>query len=456
MNPPTHVIDPDGEVLIILRNADCTFAQPDENTITVRATDVHPEMRDNIQSPAEVTQAPECYCEYEKLTAMQKKMEKKKKKMKKKKIASAIEEPAIEEPAAEEPAIEEPAIEEPAAEEPAAEEPAAEEPVVEEPVVEEPVVEEPVVEEPVVEEPAVEEPAAEEPAVKEYSADFSDSSCFRIQVSAKHMMFASQVFKNILTGGWKESIGYMKKGSVEVTAESWNIEALLIVLRAIHGQYYDIPEKLTLEMLAQVAVIADYYRCKESLHILKGIWINNLEESIPTIFSRELVLWLWIAWFFQLPSQFKEATSIAMSQSDGWIDSWGLPVSYRVIDSMNVRRQEALDSLFTLLHETRNAFMNGTRGCCFECCSIMYGALTMQMQSNNLLSPKPETPFPNLSYHSLVQRVLAFKSPRWCGSFTGYSGYRSGHDCPNASFGSVFTMLEDSLEGLELREFTRS
>ena len=144
-------------------------------------------------------------------------------------------------------------------------------------------------------------------------------------------MLASPVFKNILTGGWKESMTYLQKGSVEVTAESWDIEALMILLRAIHGQYYHIPRKLTLEMLAKVAVIADYYDCKEALCFLTDVWLKNVDENIPTAVSRDLILWLWIAWFFQLPSQFKLSTSIAMSQSGGWIDNLGLPVPDNVI-----------------------------------------------------------------------------------------------------------------------------
>ncbi|KAJ5731576.1 uncharacterized protein N7483_006084 [Penicillium malachiteum] len=522
MKLPTHVIDPNGEVVIVLRNADCAFAQPVENMNTAGDTHDHLEMRDSSQSPSEATPALELSFEYPQPTVREKKMAKKNKTKKNKKKGKkgwsggdlneepavegfaaeypTPEEPAVEDFAPEEPAPEEPAPEEPAPEEPAPEEPAPEEPVPEEPAPEEPVPEEPAPEEPAPEEPAPEEPATEEPAPEESAAEYpspeeptveefaaeesaaeyptpeepavedsaaeadfieaSDSTCYRIQVSAKHMILASPVFETMLTGGWKESITFAQKGSVEVDAESWNIEALLIVLRAIHGQHYNIPQKLTLEMLAQVAVITDYYKCKEPLHILKDIWIKNLDEALPMTFSRDLVLWLWISWFFQLPLQFKASTSIVMSHSDGWIDSWGLPVSYQVIDSMNTCRQEAIDNLITLLHETRDAFIHGTRGCCFECRSIMYGALTIHMNSYDLLSPKPEAPFMNLTYHSLVQRVLAFQSPQWYSPLSGYSDYssfssyrsnsrHSPHACSNASFKSIFTMLKGYLEGLE-------
>ncbi|KAJ5876399.1 uncharacterized protein N7529_001983 [Penicillium soppii] len=140
------------------------------------------------------------------------------------------------------------------------------------------------------EEPAVEESAAEEPAAEESAAEFGTLNYVRIQVSAKHLMFASSIFKKLLTGGWKESITYLQKGSVEITAESWDTEAFLILLRAIHGQYYYIPRKLT---LAKVSVIADYYECKTALYIMKDIWIDNMEENIAPTVSRDLIPWLW-------------------------------------------------------------------------------------------------------------------------------------------------------------------
>ena len=147
------------------------------------------------------------------------------------------------------------------------------------------------VEEPTIEESA-EDPAPEASVAAEYPADepaynkaaieaeLEFCSCFRIQVSAKHLMFASLVFKIILAGGWKESITYFQKGLVEVTAESWDIEVLMILLKAIYGQFYCIPQKLSLEILTKVAVIADYYNYKEALYFLKDIWITNVEEDI--------------------------------------------------------------------------------------------------------------------------------------------------------------------------------
>lgn len=65
---------------------------------------------------------------------------------------------------------------------------------------------------------------------------------------------------------------------------------------------------------------------------------------------------------------------------------------------MNERRQEAINNLIHLIHGTREVLLSGNRGCGFECSSIMYGALTKEMQSSGLLSSRPAAPFPDLNY----------------------------------------------------------
>jgi hypothetical protein len=80
----------------------------------------------------------------------------------------------------------------------------------------------------------------------------------------------------------------------------------------------------------------------------------------------------------------------------------------------------------------------------------MYGALSKEMHSIDLLSPRPAAPFSNLKYRNLVQKVSSFTSPQWYDS--GYSSYSSRycHSCPDSSFTSLFGELNDAIEGLDL------
>ncbi|KAE8131641.1 hypothetical protein BDV38DRAFT_288513 [Aspergillus pseudotamarii] len=275
-----------------------------------------------------------------------------------------------------------------------------------------------------------------------------DENYFSIQVSAKHLILASPVFKKILTGGWKESVTYLQKGTVEITAEGWDLEALLILLRAIHGQQYQVPRKLTLAMLANVAVLADYYDCKEAVYIWSTIWIDALEEKIPKTYSEDLFRWLWVSWAFQLPDQFKESTSTVMSWGDRWINGLGFPIPVRVMEAMNKFREEAINNLVTLLYDRREALLSGTRGCCFECSSIMYGALTKEMRSVDLLLPRPKAPFPGLNHKALVQKIQSFTVPQWTLPSSGYRTYC--HSCANSSFETLLGTLNDLIQGLDL------
>lgn len=117
---------------------------------------------------------------------------------------------------------------------------------------------------------------------------------------------------------------------------------------------------------------------------------------------------------------------------------------------MNDKRQGAIAGLISQLEETRDELQIGSKGCGFECSSIMYGALTKEMHSKALLSLRPVAPFPDLSYRSLVQKVLSFRSPVWYDSTSYYHSYR--HKCDYSTFELLFGVLEDTVEGHDLND----
>ncbi|EXA51563.1 hypothetical protein NW760_006703 [Fusarium oxysporum] len=56
----------------------------------------------------------------------------------------------------------------------------------------------------------------------------------------------------------------------------WGAVALAIVLDAIHGRHAEIPRVINLGLLARIATVVDYYKCKEAIHILFGYWQRNI------------------------------------------------------------------------------------------------------------------------------------------------------------------------------------
>lgn len=156
----------------------------------------------------------------------------------------------------------------------------------------------------------------------------STEKIFRIQASAKHLELVSPVFKKLLTGGWKETAELQDKGRVEITIEDWDIEALLILLRIIHCRHDNIPRTVSLEVLAKIALLVDYYQCRESVKFFTDIWISDLteKETVPMQYSRKVILWLWVSGFFFIQKEFEYATSTVMTSSSGLINSLGLPI----------------------------------------------------------------------------------------------------------------------------------
>ncbi|EDP50765.1 conserved hypothetical protein [Aspergillus fumigatus A1163] len=277
--------------------------------------------------------------------------------------------------------------------------------------------------------------------------------CFRIQVSAKHLTLASPIFKETLSGRWKEGLRLLKEGSVEIPIRNWDLEAFLILMDILHCQTQNLPREICLELLAKIAVLADCYQCQTLVRFFAEIWIGHLRrKTFPTIYSRDSMLWVWVSWNFGQLFEFEKSTSIAISQSNGLITSLDLPIPAKVIDEMNRRRNDAISAVLSSLAEQRNAFLDGSRGCCFECSSIMLGALTKHMHSSGLLSPEPAAPFPGLSYCQLVETVRGFRSPRWH-SDSSYSRY-SWHTCGEASFSSLIAVLETYVKGLSLIAFS--
>ncbi|GIC87613.1 uncharacterized protein Aud_003998 [Aspergillus udagawae] len=274
----------------------------------------------------------------------------------------------------------------------------------------------------------------------------------RIQVSAKHLMLASPVFKKALTGKWKEASTFVGTGSVEMTTESWDIEAVLILLRILHCQHHKLPKRVSLELAAKIAILADYYECNDLVGFIRGAWITCLREELPSTYSRNLILWLWVAWYFNIPMKFKKATSIAMSQSKDEINALQLPIPARIIYEMNRKRQQTICKIILQLQREREAFMTGSKGCSFECSSIMLGSLTKQMLSKGLLESEVEFYYRGFNVTDLIKSVQSFLAPNWRVSIYSHQQGYINHNCPHSSF-SRLGGSGDTVEGLKLKQF---
>ncbi|KAL4900450.1 hypothetical protein BDW74DRAFT_182783 [Aspergillus multicolor] len=158
----------------------------------------------------------------------------------------------------------------------------------------------------------------------------------RFKVSAAHLTLASSVFRHALTGDWVEGSELRTRGTAEIEATGWDTEAFLILLRIVHCKPYDLPKEVSLETLAKLALIADYYDCVKLVQWYADAWISKVASrgSSTNTHEEELrdkIIRLWIAWVFDVAKDFTSHSSCIMHSAKEPITSLGLPLPAAII-----------------------------------------------------------------------------------------------------------------------------
>lgn len=150
------------------------------------------------------------------------------------------------------------------------------------------------------------------------------------RVSQRHLASASPTFERMISGTtWKEGIRSDDDNLYHVPAEDWDCEALLCVLQVLHLRNSQVPRTVSLEMLAKIAVLIDFYDCAEALEVFTERWIEHLRmfSPVPSHFCRDLMLWMCIAWVLKLPKEFKQTTTVAIRRDEQELPTLGLPIT---------------------------------------------------------------------------------------------------------------------------------
>jgi hypothetical protein len=160
-----------------------------------------------------------------------------------------------------------------------------------------------------------------------------DSEDVYYYVSSRHLMLASPWFQRALTeGGWSESGRSNNDERFHITAEDWDVDAFLILINAFHLRNKQVPRAVSLELLAKIAVLVDYYDCSEAIELNANIWIDELKakEVLPSTYCRDIVLWTCIAWVFGRADLLQSASAVAIRHSTESFQTLELPIPARV------------------------------------------------------------------------------------------------------------------------------
>ncbi|OBR10433.1 Nuclear pore protein-like protein [Colletotrichum higginsianum IMI 349063] len=242
---------------------------------------------------------------------------------------------------------------------------------------------------------AKDEPPA--PAPMDPPAEPAEAPKIKYLVSSRHLILASSYFQAKFKGPWMEASTKHADGRYHVEASDWDSDALLTLMQVIHGRHRVVPHQVTLEMLAKIAVHVDYYDCLEVTEIFSSMWIESLQDKLPIQYGRDMILWLLISHVFQQDDIFSQMTKIAVTQSKEPVPTLELPIPSIVIDLIEWQRQDAIEFTLTTLRNLLETFRKGSSGCTFECSSMLLGALAKNMDEHKLLDPVPKEPYTGYS-----------------------------------------------------------
>lgn len=99
-------------------------------------------------------------------------------------------------------------------------------------------------------------------------------------------------------------------------------------MHVVHGLYRKVPRTVSLDMLVQIAAIVDYYGCHEALELSVEVWLQNLENQLPTGLNRSLFQWLYVSSVFRRADIFEKSTKIAVEQTRGKLPTPSVPIAH--------------------------------------------------------------------------------------------------------------------------------
>ncbi|KAI6759915.1 hypothetical protein HG531_013488 [Fusarium graminearum] len=250
-----------------------------------------------------------------------------------------------------------------------------------------------------------------------------------------------------------KSRGRTKEGNADssglrrITASDWDPEAFKIVLTIMHGYHRDVPGLLSLEQLAKVAMIVNYYDCLESVEIYRTIWLG-LWSGMPTIYGRDCVLYVLLSWVLSNPVPFQTMTQLALRHSQRLIEAEDLPIPADIFKEIDIARQSAIAEVFSAIYELLDRLQD-EQECSFECSSMLLGVLTKELGNHRILYPRITPPYNGFSIEGLKKMIKRLKRPSW------YQEPKSPrHSCSIQDKLSVsLSKLESKLPVFNLQDF---
>ncbi|MCJ1399231.1 hypothetical protein MMC11_002433 [Xylographa trunciseda] len=292
--------------------------------------------------------------------------------------------------------------------------------------------------------------------------DSCESLEVRFRVSSKHLTLASRVFNSMLKPGFLEGDKLRTQGCADLRLPEDNPAALLILLNLIHGRFKQVPLKVDLCMLTELAILVDKYELLEITDIVLKSWLEDLEKSIKQEFNDDLLPLMCISYVFRKPDIFRQVTRTAQMEGDGPIKEYRLPIPASVLKEIDRSRANALAESFAYIQEVLKSYQGSKRNCALglKCDAMVLGSLTLGLAAIGVLQPPP-FPYDGFCLKTLAQQLCDIQVLQYCTLHEHTRNY--GHFSDTVRCQGVMIPLQvelrrlgEQLHGLWLDNFTRN
>lgn len=155
-------------------------------------------------------------------------------------------------------------------------------------------------------------------------------------VSSFHLIAASPYFRRMLLGNWRESVEYQRHGCTRVYAD-WDVNAMRILMKILHKDVWVNTSSISVETLARLAVLADYYECADAVRpFVEACIAQDPQMKVAALgstleYNRTSIMWLCISWIFRQPYQFGIVSQAVVYHAYEPIRTIELPIPPKVI-----------------------------------------------------------------------------------------------------------------------------
>lgn len=164
-------------------------------------------------------------------------------------------------------------------------------------------------------------------------------SLLRLRVSKKHLMVASVRANKMFRMNCKES------KPDEDGNFHWNFEPIFnhvafeTVMNIIHGQTHKTPDRVSFDMMADVAAITDDLQCHNAVKFVTNtwmdrLWMDQLRMSLPKEICPDLYKCILIAYVFEQPDLFESTTRLAIMQCTGTLSPGTIPINPAILGNL--------------------------------------------------------------------------------------------------------------------------